>query len=80
MTKDCDCMSVEQTKLISDIGILASDDPVAIDAATLDLTAKYAGGKTLAEKSYSYHDATIQIKYAAKLGMGSLEYELIEVK
>ena len=78
MTKDCDCFSVNQKKMIPDIGILASADPVAIDMATLDLTAK-AHGKTLAEMAYKHHDATIQIKHAAKIGMGSLEYELITV-
>jgi uncharacterized Fe-S center protein len=80
MTKDCDCLAVHQDKLMGDIGILASNDPVAIDKATLDLTAKHASGKSLAEKSYGAHDATIQVKYAAKLGMGSLKYELIELK
>lgn len=76
MTKDCDCFNVKQTKMIPDIGILVSFDPVAIDKATLDLTFK-AHGKTLAEMSYKHHDAMIQIGHAAKIGMGSLEYELI---
>lgn len=79
MTKDCDCFSVVQPKMIPDIGILASDDPVAVDKATLDLTAA-AHGKTLAEMSYQHHDAMIQVEHGAKIGMGSLEYELIEVK
>ena len=78
MTKDCDCFSVEQKKMIPDIGILASSDPVAIDMATLDLTAK-ANGKTLAQMAYKHHDATIQITHAAKIGMGSLQYDLITV-
>lgn len=79
MTKDCDCFSVKQSKLIPDIGILASRDPVAIDKATLDLTAK-AHGKNLAEMSYAHHDAMIQIEHAAKIGMGSLAYRLITVE
>ncbi|MDF2500154.1 MAG: quinol dehydrogenase rane component [Anaerosporomusa subterranea] len=78
MTKDCDCFSVNQKKFIPDIGILASADPVAIDRATLDLTAQ-VNGKTLAEMAYKHHDATIQINHAAKIGMGSLQYELITV-
>jgi uncharacterized Fe-S center protein len=79
MTKDCDCYNVSQKKLIPDIGILASADPVAIDKATLDLTAQ-AQGQTLAQMAYKHHDAMIQIEHAANIGMGSLEYELIEVK
>ena len=78
MTKDCDCFNVNQHKLIPDIGILASSDPVAIDKATLDLTTK-AHGKSLAEMSYAHHDAMIQIAHAAKIGMGSLEYTLIQL-
>ncbi|MDR3564586.1 MAG: DUF362 domain-containing protein [Negativicutes bacterium] len=79
MTKDCDCFDTVQKKMIPDLGILASADPVAIDKATLDLTAA-AHGKTLAEMSYTRHDAMVQVGHAAKIGMGSLEYELIEVK
>lgn len=79
MTKDCDCFSVKQSKLIPDIGILASSDPVAVDKATLDLTAK-AHGKTLAELSYAQLDAMVQISHAAKIGMGSLDYQLVTVE
>lgn len=79
MTKDCDCFSVKQTKMIADIGILVSSDPVAVDMATLDLTAK-AHGKTLAEMAYAHHDALIQVEHAAKIGMGTMEYELITVE
>jgi len=78
MTKDCDCFNVAQKKIIPDIGILAADDPVAIDMATLDLTAK-AHGRTLAEMAYSGLDALVQIRHAAKIGMGLIDYELITV-
>ncbi len=78
MTSECDCFSVKQEKCIPDIGILASLDPVAIDKATLDLTAEQHG-KTLAEMAHDNNDAMIQIRHAAKIGMGSLEYELISV-
>jgi len=78
MTKDCDCFSVKQEKLIPDMGILASADPVAVDKATLDLTAA-AHGKTLAELSYAHHDALIQVRHAQEIGMGSMDYELIKI-
>ena len=78
MTNDCDCFSVKQEKCIPDIGIVASFDPVAIDQASLDLTAAQHG-KTLAELAHAHNDATIQIRHAAKVGMGSLDYELITV-
>jgi uncharacterized Fe-S center protein len=79
MTKDCDCFNVTQKKMIPDIGILASNDPVAIDMATLDLTAK-ANGQHLAAMAYEHHDAMIQLIHAAKIGLGSLKYELIKVE
>jgi uncharacterized protein len=78
MTKDCDCFGVKQTKMIPDIGIFASSDPVAIDKATLDLTTA-AHGKSIAEMAYAEHNALIQIEHAANIGMGSMEYELIEI-
>ena len=79
MTKDCDCFNVAQPKLIPDLGLLASNDPIAIDKATLDLTAK-VHGKTLVQLSYKHHDGLTQLEHGAKIGMGSLDYELIEVK
>lgn len=77
MTKDCDCFDVDQRKIIKDIGILASSDPVAIDSATLDLTAGISK-KTLAELSYPNRDSMIQIRHAAEIGLGFAEYELVE--
>lgn len=78
MTNDCDCFSVKQEKCIPDIGILASFDPVAVDKATLDLTAQQHG-KSLAEMAHGRNDAMIQINHAAQIGMGSMEYDLITV-
>ena len=78
MTKDCDCLWEKQEKMIPDIGILASSDPVAIDMATLALTAEYHG-KNIAQMSYEKKDAMIQINHGHKVGLGSKEYELITV-
>jgi len=78
MTQDCDCFNTNQKKFIPDIGIVASVDPVAVDKATLDITAKIHG-KTLAELSHGRLNAMIQLEHAAKIGMGSLEYEWVEV-
>ncbi|HNR88156.1 MAG TPA: DUF362 domain-containing protein [Spirochaetota bacterium] len=78
MTRDCDCMT-SKTKLIDDIGIVASFDPVAIDTATLDLTARFAG-ENLSRLSYPQYDPLVQVRHAEKLGMGSMAYELVEVE
>ena len=40
MSVDCDCCAVAEDPCMADIGILASDDPIAIDQACLDLVYK----------------------------------------
>ena len=78
VTKDCDCFGTVQTPMIPDIGILASKDPVALDAATLDLI-KRVQNRTLMEMSYPRTDPWIQIRHGAKIGLGSDDYRIIEV-
>jgi len=78
MTKECDCMSIKQTPVIDDIGILASADPVAIDMATLDLT-ENANRENLSKISHPGLDPLVQLKHAEKIGLGSREYELISI-
>ena len=79
MTKECDCMGEAQHKCMSDIGIMASSDPVAIDQATLDITAKTTG-KNLAEIAHEAVNYKAQLIHAEKVGLGSMEYELVEIK
>ena len=81
MSVDCDCCDVAEDPCMADIGILASLDPVAIDQACLDLV--YAsndpGKDHLLERIESRHGIhTIEIAVAH--GIGSREYELIEVE
>lgn len=75
MTKDCDCFNVPQKKIVPDIGIAASRDPVALDKATLDLVREMAGSD-LGALSYPELDPMVQILEAEKLGMGSSRYAL----
>jgi len=75
MTKDCDCFNVPQKKILPDIGIAASSDPVALDKATLDLVSERAGAD-LGALSYPKLDPMVQILEAERLGMGSSRYEL----
>lgn len=76
ITKDCDCMG-KFDKIVPDIGILVSCDPVAIDAASLDLV-EQAAGQNLPKMSYDI-PYKIQIQYAKELGFGNPDYELIEL-
>ena len=80
MSVDCDCCDVAEDPCIADIGILISDDPVAIDQACVDLV--YActdpGKPHLLERIES-RNGIHTLEIAAEHGIGSREYELIEV-
>ncbi len=80
MSVDCDCCAVAEDPCMKDIGILVSEDPVAIDQACLDLV--YAsddpGRDHLLERIES-RNGVHTIEAAAALGYGSREYELTEV-
>lgn len=81
MSVDCDCCAVAENPCMKDIGILASLDPVAIDKACLDLVyaAKDdAGQKHFLERVES-RNGILTVNAAEKLGVGSTEYELIEI-
>lgn len=80
MSVDCDCCAVAEDPCMKDIGILASLDPVALDKACLDLvyTSKDPGRDHLIERIESRNGAHI-VEAAEKLGVGSTEYELIEI-
>lgn len=75
MTKDCDCLHTPQEKIMPDIGILGSDDPVAVDMATLDIT-KERAGSDISRLSYPALDPMVQILHAERLGLGSSRYTL----
>ena len=80
MSVDCDCCAVAEDPCIADIGVLVSDDPIAIDQACIDLV--YAcsdeGRPHLIERIES-RNGVHTIEAAAELGYGTREYELIEV-
>lgn len=80
MSVDCDCCGVAEDPCMKDIGILASLDPVAIDQACIDLVknANDEGKNHLLERINSRY-GTHTIDAAEELGMGSKEYELIEI-
>ena len=81
MSVDCDCCAKAEDPCMKDIGILISLDPVAIDQACLDLV--YAsddpGRDHLIERIES-RNGVLTVEAAAALGIGSREYELVEVE
>ncbi len=78
---DCDCCAVAEDPCITDIGVLISEDPVAIDQACLDLVyaSKDPGRYHLLERIES-RNGVHTIEAAAERGLGSRQYELITVE
>lgn len=80
MSVDCDCCAVAEDPCMKDIGILASVDPVALDKACIDLVynSNDPGRDHLVERIESRNGVHI-IDSAQELGVGSIQYELIEL-
>jgi uncharacterized Fe-S center protein len=80
VTGDCDCFDKkDMRKIVDDIGIFASTDPVAVDKASIDLVEKRAGksiAKLLGKKDL---EPRFQIEHAERLGLGSSDYQLIKI-
>jgi len=94
MTPVCDCFGFTSMPIMRDEGIFGSDDIVALDKAVLDKTANLPlmvenlptsmepqdnGGHPFAQLHGIYKDPYIVVRYAEKLGLGSQEYELVDV-
>ena len=80
LSVDCDCVANPEKVCMKDIGIVSSLDPIAIDKACLDLVynSEDEGKKDLIERIESRNGAHI-IEYGEKLGLGTYEYELINI-
>jgi len=83
---ECDCMPASGEPVVQDVGITFSFDPVAIDKASLDLIdrAPVVPGPTQATPpdllgKINGTSCSVQLTTAEKLGMGSLQYEIILV-
>ena len=80
LSVDCDCCVVAEDPCMKDIGILSSLDPVAIDQACIDLVVNSEDpGKEHFMERVNSRNGIHTIEAAADLGMGSREYELIEL-
>ena len=77
---DCDCDGNTTAPCMKDIGILASTDPVAIDKACVDII--YNSEDTEKNKVIERIESRLGLhifECAVKLGIGSTEYEIINV-
>lgn len=81
MSVDCDCCAIAEDPCMKDIGILASLDPVAIDQACIDLVEKSEDpGKEHFMERVNSKNGIHTIEAATSLGIGTREYELIEIE
>lgn len=80
LSVDCDCCDVAEDPCMADIGILMSEDPVAIDQACVDLiyASKDRGRDHMVERIESRH-GLVTLAASAALGTGTREYELINI-
>ncbi len=91
ITPDCDCVPWSDAPIVPDIGILASSDPVAIDAASFDLVNKQKGfSDSLLSSNYERGEDKFrglrkntngyrQIEYAEEIGLWTASYEIVEI-
>ncbi len=91
VSPNCDCHAENDTPIVPNIGMFASFDPVALDMACVDAVNRQPvmAGSFLSEQGHSHHDHFTDthpdtnwescIDHAVKLGLGSKEYNLIEI-
>lgn len=93
VSPDCDCWGYNDVPISPDIGIAASFDPVALDKACVDLVNKapvIPGSKldsrendSQCEDKFGFvhinTDWEAGLKYAEKIGLGEMDYELIKI-
>ncbi len=72
ITKECDCHGVHMDPIAPNIGVFISTDPVSIDSATYDNFIKMTNSK-------DFSTGLITLNYADEIGLGSKDYELIEL-
>lgn len=80
LSVDCDCDKNQGDPVMQDLGIVASLDPVANDQAFIDMiwNSSDPGAKLLQERIDSRLGREI-LPYAESLGLGTRDYELIEI-
>ncbi|MDR3595328.1 DUF362 domain-containing protein [Clostridium sp.] len=73
ITRNCDCEGHSMKPIVNDVGVFASTDPVAIDKACLDVLDRNNGKTVFRRGRYT-------LDYAEKIGLGSKQYNFVEVK
>lgn len=92
ITSLCDCWALTTPSLVPDIGIMGSDDIVAIERASIDaiktedlLISGLPQGYELGNEGHLFErihgkNPYVQLDELEKRGLGTQEYELVEIK
>ena len=80
LSVDCDCDAHQTDPVMEDLGMIASLDPVSNDQCFIDMiwNSKSEGASKLKERIDTREGRHI-LPYAEELGLGSREYELINI-
>ena len=80
LSVDCDCVALPSAPKMADVGILASDDPVALDQACVDIVylQKDGDGKSLVSRIESLNGIHT-LERAEENGLGSRNYDLVSI-
>ena len=91
VSPSCDCHGFNDAPIIPDVGIFASFDPVALDKACMDAAnaQKPVRNSRLGEAELDLGDhfrtvhpttnGIVAMEHAEKIGLGTMEYELIKI-
>lgn len=94
MTPVCDCFGFTSMPILTDEGVFGSDDIVALDKAILDkiaslpllldnipdcMEAQQIDAHPFAQLHGPFKDPYVVVRYGEKLGLGSQDYELVDV-
>jgi len=72
ITEKCDCAGEVMKPMTDDIGILVSDDPVAIDQASYDLVVRQC-------EKFKEQNGDEQLAHGEEIGLGQRAYELVKI-
>ncbi len=87
ITPHCDCCPYSDNSIVPDIGILASDDILAIDKASVDMVnqapmlpnSMARNGEDMFHSIFEWTHSKYQLEAAEKLQLGSMKYDIIKV-
>jgi uncharacterized Fe-S center protein len=78
ITPACDCWDFSDAPVVEDIGILAGRDIVAVEQASLDMVNE-AAERDIWGEMFPTANWPAQLEYAAEMGLGSRDYDLVPI-